>query len=94
MKQTDKEDKMPADIKPINRVMIAHKLLRNIQIFWNLFIGIGAYGGAFMMIAYPSGIFGMEEMLIVRGQQVTVHSRSNSLKLKKKFKKIRHEQKY
>ena len=39
------------------------KQIRNIQIFWSLFIGIGAYGGAFMMIAYPSGIFGMNEML-------------------------------
>ena len=38
-------------------------MLRNIQIFWSLFIGIGAYGGAFMMIAYPSGIFEMGEML-------------------------------
>ena len=42
---------------------ITVKQLRNIQLFWGLFIGIGAYGGAFMMIAYPAGIFGMGEML-------------------------------
>ena len=45
-------------------VRITPKRLRNIQIFWGLFIGIGAYFGAFMMIAEPSGVtFGMLEML-------------------------------
>ena len=38
--------------------------LRNIQLFWGFFIGIGAYGGAFMMISEPAGVsFGMVEML-------------------------------
>ena len=31
------------------------KQLRNIQIFWGFFIGIGAFFGAVMMIAEPSG---------------------------------------
>ncbi|MCL2246288.1 MAG: hypothetical protein FWC10_04155 [Lentimicrobiaceae bacterium] len=40
------------------------KQLRNIQIFWGLFIGIGAYFGAITMIAEPSGeTFKMVEML-------------------------------
>jgi hypothetical protein len=40
------------------------KRLRNIQLFWGLFIGIGAYFGAFMMMYDPSGkIFGMTPML-------------------------------
>jgi len=40
------------------------KRLRNIQLFWGLFIGIGAYFGALMMIAEPSGkTFGMIGML-------------------------------
>lgn len=30
--------------------------LRIIQLFWGFFIGIGAYGGAFMMISEPSGV--------------------------------------
>ena len=55
---------MDNDYQPIYGVKTTHKRLRNIQIFWNLFIGIGAYGGALMMIAYPSGIFGMGEMLL------------------------------
>jgi len=43
---------------------ITYKQLRNIQLFWGLFIGIGAYAGAFMMISDPSGVtFGMIEML-------------------------------
>ena len=54
---------MGNNLKTNNIVNVTNKLLRNIQIFWSLFIGIGAYGGAFMMIAYPSGIFGMNEML-------------------------------
>ena len=41
-----------------------HKRLRNIQLFWGFFIGIGAYFGAFMMIFEPSGVtFGMIDML-------------------------------
>ena len=41
-----------------------YKRLRNIQLFWGLFIGIGAYLGAFMMICEPSGeLFGMAPML-------------------------------
>ena len=40
------------------------KRLRSIQLFWGLFIGIGAYFGALMMIAEPSGkTFGMIGML-------------------------------
>jgi len=45
-------------------VKTTHKRLRNIQLFWGLFIGIGAYFGAFMMIYDPSGeLFGMTPML-------------------------------
>ena len=40
------------------------KFIRNIQLFWSLFIGIGAYLGAFMMIFEPTGkTFGMVGML-------------------------------
>jgi len=40
------------------------RFLRNIQLFWSLFIGIGACLGAFMMIFEPSGkTFRMIEML-------------------------------
>lgn len=40
------------------------KRLRNIQIFWAIFIGVGAYFGAYMMISDPSGVkFGMDPML-------------------------------
>jgi uncharacterized membrane protein len=40
------------------------KRLRNIQLFWGLFIGIGACFGAAMMIFEPSGVtFRMTEML-------------------------------
>jgi hypothetical protein len=43
---------------------ISLKRLRKIQLFWGLFIGIGAYLGALMMIAEPSGkTFGMVNML-------------------------------
>jgi hypothetical protein len=46
----------------INKISL--KRLRNIQLFWGFFIGIGAYLGAFMMIAEPSGeTFRMVNML-------------------------------
>jgi len=48
----------------MKKVKIKLKHLRNIQLFWGLFIGIGAYFGAFMMIFDPSGkLFGMAPML-------------------------------
>jgi hypothetical protein len=38
--------------------------LRNIQLFWGFFIGLGAYCGSLMMICEPTGAtFGMVEML-------------------------------
>jgi hypothetical protein len=38
--------------------------LRSIQLFWGLFIGIGAYAGAFGMISDTTGVaLGMVEML-------------------------------
>ena len=43
---------------------MSEKTLRNWMIFWELFIGIGAVMGAFMMILSPNGnIFGMAPML-------------------------------
>jgi len=45
-------------------VKITLKRLRNIQLFWGLFIGIGAYLGAFGMISDPSGLaLGLVEWL-------------------------------
>jgi len=45
-------------------VKLTLKRLRNIQLFWGFFIGIGAYFGAFMMFYDTSGItFGMAPML-------------------------------
>ena len=41
-----------------------YKIAKNFLIFWTLFIGIGAVGGAVMMIADPSGkTMGMDAML-------------------------------
>ena len=43
---------------------IKPKRLRNIQLFWGLFIGIGAYSGALGMISDPSGVaLGLVEWL-------------------------------
>ena len=36
--------------------VVTLKRLRNMQLFWGLFIGIGAYLGAFGMIRDPSGV--------------------------------------
>lgn len=45
-------------------IQLSQTRLRTIQLFWGFFIGIGAYGGAFMMISEPSGVtFGMVDML-------------------------------
>lgn len=45
-------------------IQLTLKRLRKIQLFWGIFIGIGAYFGAFMMIFDPTGTtFGMVEML-------------------------------
>ena len=41
-----------------------YKIAKNFLFFWTLFIGIGAVGGAVMMIADPSGkTMGMDAML-------------------------------
>ena len=45
-------------------VKITYKQLRNIQLFWGFFIGIGAYAGAYGMIRDPSGLtLGLVEWL-------------------------------
>ena len=45
-------------------VRITLNRLRNIQLFWGLFIGIGAFFGGYGMIAQPSGVpIGLDKML-------------------------------
>ena len=46
------------------RQILTIKKLRNIQLFWGLFIGIGAFAGAVGMISDPSGVaIGLVEWL-------------------------------
>ncbi len=45
-------------------IQLTLKRLRKIQMFWSIFIAIGAYFGAFMMIIEPAGTtYGMAELL-------------------------------
>ena len=39
-------------------IRLTQKKLRNIQLFWGFFIGIGAYGGALNMISQPEDPWG------------------------------------
>lgn len=48
---------------------LTQKTLRRIQIFWSVFIGLGAYVGAAMMFVTPTGeMFGIEPLLPLLGK--------------------------